>query len=302
MSDEFLAALTRIQARMAGDEAERRALPCFLALEAGDHDGAVDACEAARAYDTCRWSRLRDACPRARAIDTYEAIAQHLTHPMLSARVPKRETELLLAAARWKARVPLRALDSLRIVRAVLRRRRERVTVENGAEVRKGAERIPGAVYLTGSEAIVVFAGNQGRGKTTAACYAIARVGGMYTRAPQWTRRNGVDIDEAIRVPALVVDQFGREHFGDSDWARSQFEDTVDARYQAERLTLLVGNVQYEGFCERLKGTTVVDRVHGDGVFVELGGESIRADLRTAALESQSEENLHGLVSEASTR
>jgi len=294
---ELVGVLTRIQARVAGEEAERRCLPCFRALDAGDSDAAVDACEAVRAHETCRWSRVADACARARAIDAYETIVQHLTHPMLSARVPKRETELILAAARRKDRVPLLALDSLRVVRAVLKRRRERIIVENGAEVRKGAERVSGAVYLTGSEAIVVFAGNQGRGKTTAACYAIARLGGMYTRAPQWTRPNGVDIDEVIRVPALVVDQFGREHFGDSDWARSQFEDAVDARYQAERLTFLVGNLQYESFCQRLKGTTVVDRVHGEGVFVEFGGDSIRPDLRKTALESQPEETPHGLVS-----
>lgn len=294
---DFAAALSRIQARMADDEAERRRLPCFAALDAGDADAAVDACEAARAYETCRWSRIADACPRARAIDAYDATVNHLAHPMLSARVPKRETDLILAAARRRDRVPLLPLDSLRVVRAVLKRRRERVAVENGVEVRKDGERIAGAVYLTGSEAIVVLAGNQGRGKTAAACYAIARLGGMYTRAPQWTRRGGVDVDEAIRAPVLVVDQFGREHFGDSDWARSQFEDTVDARYQAERLTFLVGNLQYEAFCQRLRGTTVVDRVHGDGVFVELGGESIRADLRTAALETQPpEEASHGLA------
>lgn len=284
---EFGAALSRIQARLTDDEAERRRLPCFSALESGDADAAVDACEEARGHETCRWARIADACPRARAIDTYDAIVQHMAHPMLSARVPKRETELILAAARRRDRVPLWPLDSLRVVRAVLKRRRERVVVENGAEVRKGGERVSGSVYLTGSEVIAVFAGNQGRGKTAAACYAIARLGGMYTRAPQWTRRNGVDIDEAIRAPVLVVDQFGREHFGDSDWSRSQFEDAVDARYQAERLTFLVGNLQYEGFCQRLKGTTVLDRIHGDGVFCEFGGESIRADIRTAALQAQ---------------
>lgn len=293
---EFAAALQRIQARAADAEAERRTLACFPGLDAGDADAAVDACEAARAFETCRWATSADWCPRSRAIDAYDATAQHLAHPLAYARVPKRETAIILAAARRRERVPLWPLDTLRVVRAVLKRRRERVVLENGAEVRKGGERISGTAYLTGSEVLIALAGNQGRGKTLAACYAIARLGGMYTRAPQWTRRNGIDVDEAIRAPVLVVDQFGREHFGDSDWARSQFEDTVDARYQAERLTFLVGNLQYEACCQRLKGTTVVDRVHGDGVFVELGGESIRADLRTAALETQlPEEASHGL-------
>lgn len=297
--DAFAATLTRIQARAADAEAERRALACFPAVDAGDSDGAVDACESTRAHETCRWARTADVCPRARAIDAYDVTVQNLTPPTISARVPKRETALILAAARRRDRVALWPLDSLRVVRTVLKRRRERVTLDNGAEVRKGGERVSAAVYLTGSEAIVVLAGNQGRGKTLAACYAVARLGGMYTRAPQWTRRNGVDIDEAIRAPVLVVDQLGREHFGDSDWSRSQFEDAVDARYQAERLTFLVGNLQYEAFCQRLKGTTVVDRVHGDGVFVELGGDSIRADLRTAALQAQpsSEETSHAIAS-----
>lgn len=279
--------LDGVKARAADAEAERRALPCFPALDAGDEERAVDVCEAVGAFEACRWAGSLDACPRRRAIHLYENAVQYLANAPIEFRVPRREAVLIQAAARRRDRVPLLPLDSLRLLRAVLKRRGERVALENGAEVRNGGERIPGAVQLTGTEAIVVLAGNQGRGKTLAACYAIARNGGIYTRAPQWTRREGVDVAEAIRASVLVIDQFGREHFGDSDWFRSQFEDVIDARYQAQRLTFLVGNLRWEVFRQRLDGMTVLDRVHGEGVFVELGGESIRSELRAAALEQR---------------
>jgi len=49
------------------------------------------------------------------------------------------------------------------------------------------------------------------------------------------------------------------------------------------RMTFLVGNITYETFVERLKETTIPDRL-SYGVFVEFGGESIRAEQRKADL------------------
>lgn len=119
---------------------------------------------------------------------------------------------------------------------------------------------------------------------TLSACYAIARMGGIYTHAPDWTRLKAIDVDAAIAAPVLVIDQFGREHFGDSKWALSQLENVLDKRSQyPTRVTLLVGNLTYETFVERLKDTTIPDRL-SYGVFVEFGGESIRAEMRRAEL------------------
>jgi DNA replication protein DnaC len=180
--------------------------------------------------------------------------------------------------------------DTYNVVRALLRRKRVRIPLENGAEVesREGRRSI-GAVHLTGYEVFAILCGRQGRGKTLAACYAIAHKGGMYTRAPQWTRLHAIDVDEAIAAPVLVIDQFGREHFGQSEWSLSQFEDVLDTRFQSlSKLTLVVGNLKWEQFAERLQKTTVIDRVFGEGgVFVEFGGESIRPALREKALKGQ---------------
>jgi hypothetical protein len=274
------AALEAAKARADEAAADRRRLACFPGLEEGDEEAAVIACEDASAFVGCKWGTTYDACPRLRAPDRYDDVVRRLT----KGNVADDETSVILAAARRRDRVPLRTLDALQVVRTVLARRRARVPLENGAEVRGGGARAPGEVHLTGTERLVVLAGNQGRGKTLAACYAIGRQGGMYTRAPQWTRRDGVSVEDAVRAPLLVIDQFGREHFGESDWMRSQFEDTVDARYQARRLTFLVGNLLWEPFVERLKNMTVVDRVLGEGVFVEFGGPSLRPDLRAEQL------------------
>jgi hypothetical protein len=197
---------------------------------------------------------------------------------------------VLLAAARRRNRVPLRELDSLRLVRGLLRRKRMRVALENAAEVRlpEGTEH-PGEALLTGTEAIVALCGNQGRGKTLAVCYVIARLGGYYTRAADWTLRAGVDIELAVAAPVLVVDQFGREDWGTSDWARSHHENVLDKRYQRRRLTFVVGNLTWKGFKahmdKHLNKSTITDRLAGDGLFVEFGGESIRGELRAAALD-----------------
>lgn len=285
--------LERIRGRAEEFDAERKALPCYAGTEANDEDAAVDACEAVEGWKACRWVSTVESCPRAQSIATYESILENLSAPPKDLRVPEREAAVIAAAARRKERVPLWKLDTLQVVRSLLTRRRVCVDLENGAEVRKNEreptkpERLAGKAYLVGNEVLAVLAGNQGRGKTLAVCYAIARMGGVYTRAAQWTRRNGIDIDQAIAAPVLAIDQFGREHFGDSRWALSQFEDVIDTRQQSlSKWTFLAGNLTYETFVERLKETTVADRL-GFGVFVEFGGPSVRAGMRAAALKGQ---------------
>lgn len=282
------ALLAGIIARNRAVEERRLVLPCIKPLENGDADLAVDRCEAARAWDGCEWREKYAECPRLRAPDAYDEVVLRLT----KGQAELREVECILAAARRKDRVPLQELDSLQLVRAVLRRRRQRVAFENAAEVRfpEGLER-PGEAFLTGTEAIVAMCGNQGRGKTIAACYAIARLGGYYTRAPDWTRRGAIDLELAAGAPVLVIDQFGREDWGDSDWARSHLENVLDTRFQRRRVTFIVGNLTWTAFKARmdkqLNESTITDRLGGDGIFVVFGGPSIRGQLRLAALQEE---------------
>lgn len=282
------ATLQRIIANNRALEERRQSLPCVQPLAEGDADAAVDACESERAHESCEWRDEYAFCPRMRAPDAFGEVKQRMSRGQVEAR----ETEVLLAAARRRDRVPLRELDSLRLVRALLRRQRMRVAFENAAEVRlpEGTEH-SGEAFLTGAEAIIALCGNQGRGKTLAVCYAIARLGGYYTRAADWTLRGVVDLDLAVAAPVLVVDQFGREDWGTSDWARSHHENVLDKRYQRRRFTFLVGNLTWNAFRahmdKHLNKSTITDRLAGDGLFVVFGGPSIRGELRAAALEAR---------------
>lgn len=276
--------LKGVTARAEEAEAARKLLPCWPGVDAGDDDRAVADCESARAFEGCKWAVADAVCPRKRALELFDTVKANLDAPPASLRVPAREAALILAAVAPRYREPLWTLDALKVVRGVLTRKRCKVDLEDGAEVNSDGQLAPGAVHLTGAETLFGLGGNQGRQKTVAACYAVARLGGIYTRAPMWTRRGAVDVDDAIKAPVLVIDQFGREHFGDSAWALSQFEDAIDARLAARRMTFLVGNITYERFCDRLRDTTIVDKLRDDGVFVEFAGESIRAGLRAARL------------------
>lgn len=282
--------LKRIRDRVNADgDAELAGLVCRDKKHA-DEDAGVDACTADGAFRDCRWRHQLSVCPRARAIEFEERVADNLSSPPAMYRVPPRESEVILASVRRTERQKLWTLDSLTVVRSALERKRIRVPLENGVEVRREPgqkpTRHPGEVFFVGNEVLVVLTGNQGRGKTLAACYAIARQGGIYTRAPQWTRRGGVDVEQAIAAPVLVIDQFGREHWGESHWTISQLEDVIDTRSQSlSKWTFLVGNLTVEQFLERVKDTTIADRVIGGyGVFVEFGGESVRAGMRAAAM------------------
>lgn len=277
-------ALAGILTRLEGQDERRRALPCFEASEAGNDDLAVDRCEAVRAFEKCEWSKQHAACPRLRAPDVYADVLARLS----AGDVPSDYSDCILEAARRTDRKPLMELDSLVLVRALIRRKRLRVPLENGAEALADGARHAGEVFLTGSERILALIGNQGRGKSLAAAYAIARLGGLYTSAPAWTRRGGVDYDVALAVPVLVVDQLCREDWGSSDWMRSQLEDVVDQRYQRRRLTIFVANVVREALdrhlVEKFNQSTMGDRLRGEAVVVELGGESIRPLLRAQLL------------------
>jgi hypothetical protein len=275
-------------------DAERKTLPCWPGVEKQEDEEGVDACEAVRAHEACRWVNSTDLCPRMRGEQLYDTILKNFAAPPEEYRVERLFQEVILAHVRRRSRVPMLKMDSLRAVAALLERKRVCVPLENGAEVRTNDRdepvRIPNKLYLVGNEVLIVLGGNRGRGKTLAVSYAIARKGGIYTRAPQWMRRGGIDIAEALAAPVLVIDQFGREHHGESRWAMSEMEDVIDRRSQSlTKWTFLVGNIHYEAFAARLKETTITDRLLGYGVYVEFGGKSIRSGLRAEALKGSGE-------------
>lgn len=239
--------IARLLARAKGVEQDREQLPC-LPHEMNDEEGAA-ACEDVGSHKWCPWNGTLALCARSRVIDSAVDVKARL----VAGKVPLREYELILAAARREAK--LLPLDPLQAIRARL------------------AGKPWGCGTLRGTEAIVVLAGPRGVGKTLAGCYAIGRQGGIYLLVYQFARP-GLDIDGLIAPPIVVVDQVGRES-PSSDWFASQFEEVIDRRYAAKKLSILIGNVSREQFSAAYD-RIIEDRMRGDGAFVELTGKSMR--------------------------
>lgn len=284
----------RIRAAEAQEE-RRKLLVCYPHAARRDDEAAVDACAAAGAHEGCELARWPEKCPRKRLELLFDVVDQRLN----DAKVESREKQLLRAAARVHERAPLRDTDALRTVRAVLSSVARPVELEASAEVSAAGAVRRGLAMLTGSEILLCLGGNRGVGKTLAACYAIAREGGLYTTAYLWSRPSGeVDMAAAKRAPVLVIDQLGRENLGASRFTLTRIEEVLDARYAGRRLSILVGNIGWKegcdtdtpGFCDRY-GEIVEDRLKGDGIFVLCGGESLRPQLREDAIAAAAERN-----------
>ncbi len=281
----------------------------------GEHDlvklvNGARACEDVQAFKDCTYRELPSMCPRHLA----SSVRVDTTYNLTRGETPERERGIILASLGGALdgggkRVPLWDTDALRIVRALLRHQRQAMTfperfdgpIELGGNM---AEIIPGddfkiegdpvrvlgvqrrvcALHLTGSEKIAVLAGNTGRGKTLAGAYVIARLGGRYVTEYDFSRpkrAGGVELDTLVaHQGAVVVDQVGRANLGDSRFTLAQIEEVIDKRYAKNRLTLLIGNVTFEQFVARYD-RIILERVFGDGVFVEFGGASLRPFLRT---------------------
>lgn len=308
--EDLGAVLARTHRAMQAQETERRAAPCWRTPypngegwpEGRDHNAEA----LAAAAKSCRSSGfvrdrgdgkpcpyhtdLASFCPAHRVIEIRDAVVGRL----LSADVPENERDRILAALQLGD--PLWETDALQVVRAFVRRARATVKpirrvvdgkeiAGNLAEVRGDAtkvERSAGTVEIYGSERVAFFGGNVGRGKTLAACRAIAHAGGKYLTEYRLARPKGVDLEEVAGVAGVVViDQVGRAHLGDARYALTQLEELIDHRYARNRLTILVGNLTWEEFAKRYQ-SILADRILGQGVFVEFGGSSLRAHLRGA--------------------
>lgn len=126
---------------------------------------------------------------------------------------------------------------------------------------------------------LLVLAGTKGVGKTLAACYALSR----YSRGMpngRYILANAVlDPDTKLRhiasVPLLVIDQLGNEYVANREWGDARFTELLDRRYSDLLPTILVGNVNEEGFRLRY-GSLVMDRLAGDGLFRSFQARSLR--------------------------
>lgn len=263
-------------------DANIKRLVCHPMVTAGDDEAGIEACKKAGAMPGCEFVIDPYVCPRRRQADVRDRAAIHLS----AGNVQDRECGLIMAHLRPDDanRVPLRDTDPLRLMRAVLRRKPMVVQLENGAQVDRHGKVHRGRVVLRGDEIHIGLFGNRGVGKTVAAAYAIARLGGLYTLAAQYTRpahNDGVVLAACKGAGVLVVDQVGRENRGESAFGLSQLEEVIDHRHAGKRITVAVGNMEWsgrggvEGFIERYEGI-VADRWNGAGVFVLFAGESMR--------------------------
>jgi hypothetical protein len=121
---------------------------------------------------------------------------------------------------------------------------------------------------------LLFLAGPTGVQKTMSACYALARRGGLYSRSYSlW--RPGFDADAAQTVELLVIDQLGRENMGESRFGLQLFEEIIDGRVQAEKPTILCGNLERAQFEQRYEDV-VADRFRGFGLWKDFDGDSLR--------------------------
>lgn len=129
-------------------------------------------------------------------------------------------------------------------------------------------------------ENLLVLAGSKGVGKTVAACYALSRFSrgrptGRYILATEV-------VDPKVRIkrlavhPLLVVDQVGLEYVSNPDWCDSRFTELVVRRDSDMLPTIFVGNLDEKAFRARY-GTSVMDRVVGDGLFQVFRSPSLRS-------------------------
>lgn len=246
--------LSRLRQRSETAMRELEALPCRLL---DDESGAAKCRELATA-EGCRYRQEEDHCPIKRLVAADLEFERHL----LRGGVPPLERDWLIATRRDRSR--LKPTLALRAVAAVVTRKPFEY---HGAE---------GEAFVRGAESLLVLAGPTGVGKTIAACYALAKLGGKYTRgyalgAERLTRDDRQMLGAA---PCVVVDQLGRTQDRDS-YAAQTVEELVDLRTSERRLTIFVGNFYRHDF-EQTFGEVVTSRLAGSGAWLELKGADLR--------------------------
>lgn len=246
--------LDRLRQKAEAAMKEVASLPCHGL----DDEGAASRCAEMGAAKECRHRQDSTVCPQQRLEDAEVDFQRSL----VQAGVPALERGWLMDVRRDRSR--LRHTLAMRTMGAVVTRR---VFDYEGPE---------GTAHIRGSESIVVLTGPTGVGKTIAACYALGKLGGRYTRgytigSERLTRE---DRTAFASVSCLVVDQLGRTQDRNS-YAAQTIEELVDLRHGERLLTVFVGNFFRVDF-EAAFGEVVLSRLAGSGAWVELKGADMR--------------------------
>lgn len=270
-------------------DAERRALVCiqamwpngipdnFLAAQETHPEMATGraACESVEAWKTCRSNMQGDFCPRS----LMDRMRLQTHRNMADGKVEQQEYDLIMAAVRQQDPVQLKVTDPLKVIRARASGKRSTVSLMGGSEVDPlTGKQTPGSVEVYGTERLVIFGGNTGRGKTVAGAYWIARKGGLYMTEYMLHHPKRADIEKAKTASGvLVIDQVGRAPLDERRSVVASVEEIIDRRYAAHLDSVLIGNVGFEEFMVRYQ-KIILERVAGDGVFVLFSGASMRGE------------------------
>ncbi len=250
--------------RLIGEraEAERRALPCFPAVEVGNVSGGASACRSVGALDACTWRRLGEWCAIEREGETARASGERMT----AGGVPGILASRVLACIPGVAdRVPLDETEALRVVRAFASAPRSAgVRMDNGE-----------TIAFTGSEWVTVLGGPVGTGKSLAAAYFVARVGGLWLSARHLANPK-FDLDAFEKCRALVVDDLGTEYNGGAAYGTDRASALLESRHAEQRRTLITTNLASAAILDRY-GVRLASRLREGGRFVGCVGADLRA-------------------------
>lgn len=245
-SPELRPEMERLAREVEEKDRRRDALPC---LKETPRDCAE--------RSTCEFRLLSNVCPLRLRRTREEDVSRRL----VAARVPQDERTRIVA--HWRETKRLKNSPAIVAVNAWLKGDAWQVQSERAkGEIRRGAR-------------IMMLAGSVGVGKTLAACYALARRGGLYLPAYQCARINEALLTQAAETRGvLVIDQLDFDGAGVPPFAAQQVRELLHTRYAELRRTLLCANMPREAFAATFSAT-MADRLGG---WVELQGKSQRAE------------------------
>ncbi len=265
--------LVRLKSIAEVSERERRALPCCDLTEAGELAAAAARCRTTEAFRGdrsagggdlgCRWRQHGEWCALEREGETLRLATERLR----AAGVPKRIADRVLAGIPGGAAVrPLENTEALRAVRAFVAGRSQ------------GMERNDGTrVAFTGSEWILTLAGPPGTGKSVAAGYAVARLGGLWLSARHFANPK-FDLGPYERADFVALDDTGTEYSGASSFGVERCATFFELRHEQDRKTLQTSNMNEAAMVERYSAR-FASRLKEQGRFIICAG----ADMRGAA-------------------
>lgn len=273
-AETLSAMIARLQSMSEVAERERRSLPCYELTEAGELGAAADRCRATEAFRGdrdarggdlgCRWRQHGEWC----ALERQGEAMRMATERLRAAAAPKRPADRILASIPGAPdRRTLADTESLRAARAfVAAPKAAGLLLDSGV-------RVP----FMGSEWLLVLAGPPGTGKTIAAAYALARVGGHWLSARNLANPK-FDISAAERADLLVLDDLGGEYSGASSFGPDRAAALLEMRHEEERRTIITTNLKEPDLAARY-GARLASRLKEQGRFIACVG----ADMRGAA-------------------